>query len=66
MTWNQPTIKMKKKIEETNEGFSNPPHPLSFHQTTFKYENATNAKTTPFNCALHKKQKGQEAEKSLY
>ena len=55
MTWNQPTIKMKKKIEETNEGFSNPPHPLSFHQTTFKYENATNAKTTPFNCALHKK-----------
>ena len=46
---------MQKKIEETNEGFSNPPHPLSLHQTTFKYENATNAKTTPFNCALHKK-----------
>ena len=45
----------EKKIEETNEGFSNPPHPLSFHQTTFKYENATNARTTPFNCALHKK-----------
>ena len=47
--------KKKKKIEEKNEDFSNPPHPLSLHQTTFKYENATNAKTTPFNCALHKK-----------
>ena len=45
----------KKTIEETNEGFSNPPHLLSLHQTTFKYENATNAKTTPFNCALHRK-----------
>ena len=35
----------KNKIDETNEDFSNLPHPLLLHQTTFKNQNVTNAKT---------------------
>ena len=37
--------KAKNKIEETIEDFSNLPHPLPLHQTTFKNKNVTNAKT---------------------
>ena len=54
----------KNIILKKNEDFSNSPHHLSPHNITFKNKNAANAKATPFNCALHRKKKGQEVEKA--
>ena len=35
----------RNKTEETNEDFSNLPHPLPLNQTSFKNKNVRNAKT---------------------
>ena len=55
----------KNKIDETNEDFSNLPHPLPLHQTTFKNKNVTNAKTLIVHFTGKKGQEKQKAHINL-